>query len=565
MKSITYKKYIEYSFLRYALSIIVILFIMMIAFLSVNFKVIENLENKKNTQRLLQVLEKQFLVYDSELENLSTDEDIIKLLSGGDNSKLSKVNQTLYSFVNAQNLKANFILLDNNSHIISSNLFAGNKELFLESRVLEKVKSDPLNHTYITPSKINFDYEQESSLIFAHTIMDGDKIVGYLFFDILSEDFEYLFMSSPIDSIVLTDRYDHIIFYTGKRNVDLTLKYPADKYMDTFSKDRDIDINGTRYQGHINTFIDGQFILYTMVSKEIQRRSFGYGILFIVLSALIMLFMIPYITKRISEKNVSAIEELIVLIDKMSKGNSVDHPIIFEEFNVLLSSFEKVLKEKEDLIKNNYELSERKRIMEIKQLEEQFNPHFLFNILETLKYQIMIDKDKAVEMVLAFASLMRYNIYYGSTIVPLGTDIEYINDYLMLQKLRYNRRLTYSIDIPEELQECLIPKLLLQPIVENSLNHGLVDVIHIKIKAECKGDILIISVEDDGKGIESAKLNKLRDSLEKDSIYKEHIGLYNANRVIKLLYGNRYGLEIDSCQGTVVNIRLPFMLGSEDE
>ena len=565
MKSITYKKYIEYSFLRYALSIIVILFIMMIAFLSVNFKVIENLENKKNTQRLLQVLEKQFLVYDSELENLSTDEDIIKLLSGGDNSKLSKVNQTLYSFVNAQNLKANFILLDNNSHIISSNLFAGNKELFLESRVLEKVKSDPLNHTYITPSKINFDYEQESSLIFAHTIMDGDKIVGYLFFDILSEDFEYLFMSSPIDSIVLTDRYDHIIFYTGKRNVDLTLKYPADKYMDTFSKDRDIDINGTRYQGHINTFIDGQFILYTMVSKEIQRRSFGYGILFIVLSALIMLFMIPYITKRISEKNVSAIEELIVLIDKMSKGKSVEQPIIFEEFNVLLSSFEKVLKEKEDLIKNNYELSERKRIMEIKQLEEQFNPHFLFNILETLKYQIMIDKDKAVEMVLAFASLMRYNIYYGSTIVPLGTDIEYINDYLMLQKLRYNRRLTYSIDIPEELQECLIPKLLLQPIVENSLNHGLVDVIHIKIKAECKDDILIISVEDDGKGIDSNKLNKLRDSLEKDSIYKEHIGLYNANRVIKLLYGNRYGLEIDSCQGTVVNIRLPFMLGSEDE
>ena len=565
MKSITYKKYIEYSFLRYALSIIVILFIMMIAFLSVNFKLIENLENKKNTQNLLQVLEKQFLVYDYELEKLSTDEDIIKLLSDGDNNKLSKVNQTLYSFVNAQKLKANFILLDNNSHIISSNLFAGNKELFLESRVLEKVKSAPLNHTYITPSKINFDYEQESSLIFAHTIMDGDKIIGYLFFDILSKDFEYLFMSSPIDSIVLTDRYDHIIFCTGKRNVDLTLKYPADKYMDTFSKDRDIDINGTRYQGHINTFIDGQFILYTMVSKEIQRRSFGYGILFIVLSALIMLFMIPYITKRISEKNVSAIEELIVLIDKMSKGKSVEHPIIFEEFNVLLSSFEKVLKEKEDLIKNNYELSERKRIMEIKQLEEQFNPHFLFNILETLKYQIMIDKDKAVEMVLAFASLMRYNIYYGSTIVPLGTDIEYINDYLMLQKLRYNRRLTYSIDIPEELQECLIPKLLLQPIVENSLNHGLVDVIHIKIKAECKDDILIISVEDDGKGIDSNKLNKLRDSLEKDSIYKEHIGLYNANRVIKLLYGNRYGLEIDSCQGTVVNIRLPFMLGSEDE
>ena len=565
MRSVTYKKYIEYSFLRYALSIIVILFIMMIAFLSVNFKVLEHYENKKNTLKLLQVLEKQFLSYNLALENLSKDTEIINLVSGSSNSHPSEVNRTLYNFVNAQDLKANFVLLDKDFNIISSNLFESNKELFLESRVLEKVSAAPLNNTYITPSRLNYDYEQESSLIFAHAVMDGKEKVGYLFFDILSKDIENLFMRSPIDSIVLTDRYDHIIFYTGKKSIDLTLKYPGDKYMNTFSKDGEIDINGTKYQGQINTFIDGQFTLYTMVSKEIQRRSFYYGLWFIILSAFIMLFMIPYITRRISEKNVSAIEEMIGSITQMSHGKKVEHPVIFEEFNKLLSSFEMVLAEKEALIKNNSELSERKRIMEIKQLEEQFNPHFLFNILETLKYQIMIDKDKAVEMVLAFAALMRYSIYYGSTVVPLGTDIEYINDYLMLQKLRYNRRLTYSIDIPDELQECLIPKLLLQPIVENSMSHGLVDVIHITIRAECRADMLIISVEDNGKGIDSQNLQLLRESLEKDSIYKEHIGLYNSHRVIKLLYGNRYGLEINSCHGTLITVRLPFVLESEDE
>ncbi|MBO1870026.1 histidine kinase [Lachnoanaerobaculum sp. Marseille-Q4761] len=565
MRSVTYKKYIEYSFLRYALSIIVILFIMMIAFLSFNFKVLEHYENKKNTLKLLQVLEKQFLSYNLALENLSKDTEIINLVSGSSNSHPSEVNRTLYNFVNAQDLKANFVLLDKDFNIISSNLFESNKELFLESRVLEKVSAAPLNNTYITPSRLNYDYEQESSLIFAHAVMNGKEKVGYLFFDVLSKDIENLFMRSPIDSIVLTDRYDHIIFYTGKKSVDLTLKYPGDKYMNTFSKNGEIDINGTKYQGQINTFIDGQFTLYTMVSKEIQRRSFYYGLWFIILSAFIMLFMIPYITRRISEKNVSAIEEMIGSITQMSHGKKVEHPVVFEEFNKLLSSFEMVLAEKEALIKNNSELSERKRIMEIKQLEEQFNPHFLFNILETLKYQIMIDKDKAVEMVLAFAGLMRYSIYYGSTVVPLGTDIEYINDYLMLQKLRYNRRLTYSIDIPDELQECLIPKLLLQPIVENSLAHGLVDVIHITIRAECSADMLIISVEDNGKGIDSQNLQLLRESLEKDSIYKEHIGLYNSHRVVKLLYGNRYGLEINSCHGTLITVRLPFVLESEDE
>ncbi|MCA5011033.1 histidine kinase, partial [Clostridioides difficile] len=79
----------------------------------------------------------------------------------------------------------------------------------------------------------------------------------------------------------------------------------------------------------------------------------------------------------------------------------------------------------------------------------------------------------ASDMVQSFARLMRYSIYYGSTIVSLRTDIEYINDYLLLQKMRYNRRLKYHIDIPEEVLEYRIPKLLLQPVVENSLVHGM--------------------------------------------------------------------------------------------
>ena len=161
MRSVTYKKYIEYSFLRYALSIIVILFIMMIAFLSVNFKVLEHYENKKNTLKLLKVLEKQFLSYNLALENLSKDTEIINLVSGSSNSHPSEVNRTLYNFVNAQDLKANFVLLDKDFNIISSNLFESNKELFLESRVLEKVSAAPLNNTYITPSRLNYDYEQE--------------------------------------------------------------------------------------------------------------------------------------------------------------------------------------------------------------------------------------------------------------------------------------------------------------------------------------------------------------------------------------------------------------------
>ena len=212
-------------------------------------------------------------------------------------------------------------------------------------------------------------------------------------------------------------------------------------------------------------------------------------------------------------------------------------------------------------MRHNSELAERKRTMEIKQLEEQFNPHFIFNVLETLRYEIVIDAQKASEMVMAFANLMRYSIYYGSTIVPLQTDIEYINDYLLLQKMRYNRRLNYHIDIPEELFDCKVPKLLLQPVVENSLVHGMKDIrsITINITGRLDGGDLVLSVEDNGSGISEERLTALREGLEQEDTYREHIGLYNSHRVVRLLYGPDYGLTIESTpgKGTQVRVKLP--------
>jgi len=224
--------------------------------------------------------------------------------------------------------------------------------------------------------------------------------------------------------------------------------------------------------------------------------------------------------------------------------------------------------QREDLQKRNSELIERKRKMEIRHLEEKINPHFLFNVLETLRYEVLIDADKASEMIMAFANIMRYNIYYGDTIVPLKTDIGYVKDYLMLQKMRYNRRLTYSVDIAEELMECRVPKLVIQPIVENALKHGMknVETINIKITASIENENLKLTVQDNGSGIEPEILDELIKDLEREDVYKEHIGMYNSHRVIRLLYGPPYGLKIESTygKGTLVNIILPINRGNDN-
>ena len=296
---------------------------------------------------------------------------------------------------------------------------------------------------------------------------------------------------------------------------------------------------------------------------EFQRSLVTYGILFLGLAGILMVIMIPPLTLRITKKNLQAIDELQASVEEMGRGN-MDYRLksqVFDEFRMLNDAFRNMVIQREELMLHNSELAERKRTMEIKQLEEQFNPHFIFNVLETLRYEIAIDSQKASEMVMAFANLMRYSVYYGSTIVPLQTDIEYINDYLLLQKMRYNRRLNYHIDIPEELMDLMIPKLLLQPVVENSLVHGMKDkhCVSVTITARKKDSTLVLSVEDNGSGISREKLTELREALEQEDIYREHIGLYNSHRVVRLLYGPSSGLTIESSpgNGTRVSVTLP--------
>ena len=159
---------------------------------------------------------------------------------------------------------------------------------------------------------------------------------------------------------------------------------------------------------------------------------------------------------------------------------------------------------------------------------------------------------------------MRYSVNYGHTKVSLETDVEYVNDYLLLQKARYNNCLLYEFDIPEELLECRVPKLLLQPVIENSIVHGYRAgrTLSIRVQAEHRDGMLRFTVTDDGAGIPAGRLAELRESFERDltNEYAAHVGLYNIQKVIQLIYGAPYGVQIESTegQGTAVTLTIPY-------
>lgn len=561
-----YRDYIKRSFLRFAFSIIALLFVLVGLFLFINVQLISAGGNRKNNARLGAVLDKQVRAYEDGLLRFGSDDRILEALKGRDSGRVTEVNRLLYDFSNAQSIRCSFVLTDSGGEIVSSNLFEGNREIFLNSAVFhsmfEKMAAEP-DKIFTMPSRLNYAHGQAGDLALARAVSGPDRVYGYLFFDLSDEQIYAAVRDYPLDDVILTDRYDNLIFSIGRQSADPMEKYPAGKYRMEWQKGNVVKVNGKHYHVQKELLPESTLVLYTLVSMEFQRTLVSYGMIFLLIVGVLMLIMITPLSLRIAGKNLEAIDELQHAVAEMGRGN-MDYKLqgqVFDEFKVLGDAFCNMVTQREELMLHNSELTERKRIMEIKQLEEQFNPHFIFNVLETLRYEIAIDTAKASDMVMAFANLMRYSIYYGSTIVPLQTDIEYINDYLLLQKMRYNRRLNYHIDIPEELMGCKIPKLLLQPVVENSLVHGMKNIhsITINISAWKENGQLNLCVEDNGSGISEDKLKELRKGLEQEDVYREHIGLYNSHRVVRLLYGPESGMTIGSSpgNGTRVIVTLP--------
>ena len=398
-------------------------------------------------------------------------------------------------------------------------------------------------------------YNEDKSLV----ITFNGEIYNY---QILREELKkagHKFYTDTDSEVLLTDRYDNLIYTTLDPREDPQDKQPSNKFSLPLENDGILSLDGSRYYAVRGTVGPQALRLCTLTSLDMQLRMLLYSAgLFIVL-LLLLSGVVVAMTRAFTRRNAMELGELTAAVENLSKNGGAEAlpPQCSEESQALYTRFR-------ELIAHNDELLDRRRQMEIKNLEEQFNPHFVYNVMETVRYQISEDPETASEMLVSFASLMRYSVNYGHTKVSLETDVEYVNDYLLLQKARYNNCLLYEFDIPEELLECRVPKLLLQPVIENSIVHGYRAgrTLSIRVQAEHRDGMLRFTVTDDGAGIPAGRLAELRESFERDltNEYAAHVGLYNIQKVIQLIYGAPYGVQIESTegQGTAVTLTIPY-------
>jgi len=303
----------------------------------------------------------------------------------------------------------------------------------------------------------------------------------------------------------------------------------------------------------------------TKKANEISVLGFEImGISFVISFILLTIFsrlLSSRIIKLRSEmhKVVQGIYEISTEINGMDEIGE-----LHEDLLKMVKSFEQLIHEvyEERLLKE--QLKTKQREIEFRMLANQINPHFLYNILETIRMRAHSKGDDEISgVVKLLARIMRRNLEATSKTVTLASEIELLSCYLKIQKFRYEEKIDYSIEILTDMDDYRILPLLLQPIVENAFVHGLECKRtrgKVSVRVEKLDDCLAISIEDNGVGMEEEKLKYVHSLLnDKESGIKTHIGLQNVNSRIKLYYGSDYGLEINSRIniGTTIIMKLP--------
>lgn len=237
-----------------------------------------------------------------------------------------------------------------------------------------------------------------------------------------------------------------------------------------------------------------------------------------------------------------------------------------DELGYLSKCFNKMSREIDTLVNRVFKEQLTRKEAELKALQAQINPHFLFNTLESINWMAQLNNVPEIrDMVTSLGSIMEASIGKGNPLIPLRQELKYIDSYILIMKNRYGERLTYESDIDTTLLRSLVPKLLLQPLVENAIYHGIDRTRKkgiIKLTICKKDEAIYIEVMDNGKGLEPEELKILNSKFEafNDEYllmrHRKGIGLENVNGRIKLFFGSQYGLMVESEYESYTKVKL---------
>lgn len=316
-------------------------------------------------------------------------------------------------------------------------------------------------------------------------------------------------------------------------------------------------------QETIQKYIQDEAHAMEQVRQELELHQKQAVSISIYASVLILLCSL-LVSRGITQSVTIPIKELCKAADQIAKGDFTTHTEIEagDEIQVLSNSFNHMKVEIGQLIEDVKTEKDNLRATELKLLQAQINPHFLYNTLEAIMWLAESGQtDQVVDMVTSLSEFFRTVLSEGKDFITVHEETSHIQSYLSIQQFRYQDILEYEVDIDEELNHYMILKLTLQPIVENALYHGIKNKRgkgKILVRGYLEDEDMVFQVADNGIGLSKERLEKLRQSVKRRGTEQEGFGLANVDERIAMTYGPEYGLffESEEGKGMVVTVRI---------
>ncbi|MGG1519305.1 sensor histidine kinase [Paenibacillus oryzisoli] len=418
------------------------------------------------------------------------------------------------------------------------------------------------------------DASMENSILLARPLLAGGKSIGLCVIEFQPDFMKMVFEIQPLKGslIGVVDDQGQVIYHTGSNwggTPDLSSVIEEIYRDQTKEEGRSLKtVSGEKY---LTVQIVSNAIGWTTIgmvpTKELLREVHQIRNDIILVTVLVLL-AVHVVSMVLSKQITKNLKRLHNTMKRVREGQLKARPRIDTEDEVgqLSAMFSSMMTHVQELMEETEERGRQKREAEYRALQSQINPHFLYNTLNTINYLSKIQQVPNIgEVSAALVELMRFAVDQKRDLIPIREELELLQRYLSIQKYRFLDRVTISIDAEESTLDCLIPKLVLQPIVENALLHGFgispERAGSIAIKSYSQADAtVIIDITDNGAGISEEQIAAISNpASERMTQEGTGVGIRNVQDRIRLTFGEEYGLTIVSVPGilTTVELRLP--------
>lgn len=537
-----------------------------------------NLLNFNNTTTALvedtsKELNKQIILnYENYIESVVDTANYLSRITTeyGFENRNDELNTVFEQATNLQSDITSIILLD-----ISGNKVAGSNSQPIASTVRvntwfkDAVRTKDVFH-FSSPHEQDIFITSTKTVITVTKSIDyyeaGIKKQGVLVIDLLINNIDELSKSTNLGEeghlIILND--DDSLIYSSTTNC-------TDNTCDSVTLARaliiggkDVTVDGTKMYLSVNTLKDTRWRIATFVNNEYlstaRRNTIFLSGIIILVALFLSIVVASFISKRIS----SPISKLKSHMEKIQIGN-LYKTIELEgqkEVVVLAEKFNEMIEEIRELMETVLQEQKAKRKTEFIALQTQINPHFLYNTLDSIIYLAESkENEKVIQMVAALSKFFRISISRGKNIILLQEELEHAKNYLLIQQIRYNEQFKFKFEIDENTLKYKVVKLLLQPLIENAIYHGINTEYNsgkIVIRSYLHNEKLYLEVEDDGFGITQEGIEEIYESI-KIEMKSKSVGLRNVYQRLKLYYGDESDFIIDSeiDEKTIFRLEIP--------